>query len=184
MQSLSHVQLFATHGLQHTRIPCPSPTPGAYSNSCPSSRWCRPTISSSVRIGKNLHTVYICFVHGYGKVNINALRKPKAELSRPFSAGQSVRERSCCCWRKRNTGMFQWKRSHYMCHLETVSLSRVGLFVTSWTAARQAPLSMGFSRQECWIEFPPPRNLPDPGTEPTSPALASGFFTTEPPDVT
>ena len=36
------------HGLQHTRLPCPSLTPGAYSNSCPSSRWCHPTISSSV----------------------------------------------------------------------------------------------------------------------------------------
>ena len=37
-----------THGLQHTRPPCPSPTPGPYSNSCPLSRWCHPTISSSV----------------------------------------------------------------------------------------------------------------------------------------
>ena len=36
------------HGLQHTRPPCPSPTPGACLNSCPSSRWCHPTISSSV----------------------------------------------------------------------------------------------------------------------------------------
>ena len=36
------------HGLQHTRLPCPSPTPGAYSNSCPSSRWYHPTISFSV----------------------------------------------------------------------------------------------------------------------------------------
>ena len=36
------------HGLQHTRLPCPSPTPGAYSNSCPLYRWCHPTISSSV----------------------------------------------------------------------------------------------------------------------------------------
>ena len=36
------------HGLQHTRSPCPSPTPGAYSNSCRSSRWCHPTISSPV----------------------------------------------------------------------------------------------------------------------------------------
>ena len=36
------------HGLQHTRLPCPSPTPGAYSNSCPSRRWCHPTLSSSV----------------------------------------------------------------------------------------------------------------------------------------
>ena len=37
-----------THGLQHTRPPCPSPTPGIYSNSCPLSWWCHPTISSSV----------------------------------------------------------------------------------------------------------------------------------------
>ena len=37
-----------THGPQHTRLPCPSPTPGACSNSCPSSRWCHPTTSSSV----------------------------------------------------------------------------------------------------------------------------------------
>ena len=36
------------HGLQHARPPCPSPTPGAYSNSCPSCQWCHPTISSSV----------------------------------------------------------------------------------------------------------------------------------------
>ena len=34
------------HGLQHTRLLCPSPTPGVYSNSCPLSRWCHPTISS------------------------------------------------------------------------------------------------------------------------------------------
>ena len=36
------------HGLQHARFPCPSPTPRAYSNSCPSCWWCHPTISSSV----------------------------------------------------------------------------------------------------------------------------------------
>ena len=36
------------HGLQHARLPCPSPSPGVCSNSCPLSRWCRPTISSSV----------------------------------------------------------------------------------------------------------------------------------------
>ena len=36
------------HGLQHTRLPCPSPTPRVYPNSCPLSQWCNPTISSSV----------------------------------------------------------------------------------------------------------------------------------------
>ena len=37
-----------SHGVHHIRLPCPSPTPGACSNSCPSSQWCHPTISSSV----------------------------------------------------------------------------------------------------------------------------------------
>ena len=48
VQSLSCVWLFETHGLQRARLPCPSPTPGACSNSCPLSQWCHPTISSSV----------------------------------------------------------------------------------------------------------------------------------------
>ena len=47
VQSLSHVWL-QSHGLQHTRLPCPSPTPRVYSNSSSSSWWCHPTISSSV----------------------------------------------------------------------------------------------------------------------------------------
>ena len=48
IQSLNRVQPFATHELQHARPACPSPTPRIYSNSCPSSRWCHPAISSSV----------------------------------------------------------------------------------------------------------------------------------------
>ena len=48
VQSLSWSDSLQPHGLQHARLPCPSPTPGAYSNSCPLSRWCHPTISSSV----------------------------------------------------------------------------------------------------------------------------------------
>ena len=58
-------------------------------------------------------------------------------------------------------------------------LSRVRLFATPWTAAYEAPLSLGFSRQEYWSGLPFP--LPDPGIEPVSPALAAGFFITEPP---
>ena len=64
-------------------------------------------------------------------------------------------------------------------------LSHVRLFVIPWTVARQAPLSMGFPRQEHWsgLPFPPPGDLLnpeiDPGT-PASPALAGRFFTTEP----
>ena len=52
-------------------------------------------------------------------------------------------------------------------------LSRVWLFATPWTVARQAPLPIGFSRQGYWggLLFSSPKNLPDPGTEPGSPAL-------------
>ena len=61
--------------------------------------------------------------------------------------------------------------------------SRVRLFVALWTVAHQAPLSMGFSRQEDWsgVPCPPPGDLPKAGIEPpplTSPALAGSFFTT------
>ena len=62
----------------------------------------------------------------------------------------------------------------------------VQLFVTPWTVACQAPLSMEFSRQEYWsgLPFLSPGELPNPGIDPTSPiapTLAGRFFTTEPP---
>ena len=55
-------------------------------------------------------------------------------------------------------------------------------FAISRTVAHQAPLSMGFLRQEYWsgLPFPFPGDLSKPGIEPTSPALAGGFLTTEP----
>ena len=62
-------------------------------------------------------------------------------------------------------------------------LNHVQLFVTPWTVAHQALLSMAFSRQEYWsgLLFPSPGYLPDPGIQSkslVSPALAGGFFTT------
>ena len=67
------------------------------------------------------------------------------------------------------------------CELSRFSCTR--LFAGPWTAALQAPLSMGFSRQMYWdgCHAPPPGDLPNPGTETgvlTSPALAGEFFTT------
>ena len=52
-------------------------------------------------------------------------------------------------------------------------------FATPWTVAHQTPLSMGFPRQEYWsgLPWPPSGDLPNPGIEPASPALAGGFFT-------
>ena len=56
--------------------------------------------------------------------------------------------------------------------------SCVRLFATLWAVAHQAPLSMVFSRQEYWsrLPCPPPRDLPQSGMEPTSPALQAGSF--------
>ena len=70
--------------------------------------------------------------------------------------------------------------------VHTQSLSRVRLFATFWAVACQASLSMEFSRQEYWssLPFTTRGDLPDSGIEPVSlasPALAGGFFTTEPP---
>ena len=60
------------------------------------------------------------------------------------------------------------------------SFSRVELFVAPWTVASQAPLSMGFHRQEYWrgVPFSHPGDLLDPGMESMSPAFSGEFFTT------
>ena len=62
-------------------------------------------------------------------------------------------------------------------------LSGVRLFATPWTVAYQAPLSMGFSRQEYWsvLPFPSPGDLPNPGFKPWSPALQTDALPSKPP---
>ena len=60
--------------------------------------------------------------------------------------------------------------------------SHVRLFATPWTVACQAPLSMGFSRQEYWngLPVPSPGDLPNPGIKPSSPALQAVALSSEP----
>ena len=75
-----------------------------------------------------------------------------------------------------------WVTLGLMCVRVLSHFGRVQFFVTPWTVTLQAPLSMGFSSQECWsgLPCPPPGDLSNPGIEPvspTSPALAGGFFT-------
>ena len=67
--------------------------------------------------------------------------------------------------------------------MRTQSLSRVQLFATPWTVACQAPLSMGFSRQEYWsrLPFPSSGDLPDTVTEPAIPVPPAGLFIPESP---
>ena len=75
-----------------------------------------------------------------------------------------------------NKDLEEIKKSQYIMNNaineQVKSLSHVRLFATPWTVAHQAPLSMGFSRQEYWsgLPFPSPGDLPDPGIEPRSPA--------------
>ena len=66
--------------------------------------------------------------------------------------------------------------------MKVKSLSCVRLFVTLWTVAHQAPLSMEFSRQEYWSGLPCPSlgDLPDPGMEPRSPTLQADTLPSEP----
>ena len=75
--------------------------------------------------------------------------------------------------------LYSWEKVK----VKVKSLSRVRLFETPWTVAHQAPLSMGFSRQEYWsgLPFPSPGDLPYPGIEHRSPALQADALTSEPP---
>ena len=91
------------------------------------------------------------------------------------SQGLPLRHSTGC----QNTAKFTcaWVLSHF---------SLVQLFATPWTVAHQAPLSMGFSRQEYWngLPCPSPEDLPEPGIEsasPASPALQADSLITEPP---
>ena len=70
-----------------------------------------------------------------------------------------------------------------VCVCACVSRSVVSDFATPWTVALQAPLSMGFSRQEYWsgLPFLPPRESDQPRDRTSLSCLAAGFFTTEPP---
>ena len=86
---------------------------------------------------------------------------------------------SCCFYLPELRGLTKVVYVSALCCV----LSHVWLSVTPWTVAHQAPLSMGFSRQEYWsgVPYPTPGDLPDPGINTASLALASEFFTAVPP---
>ena len=83
-----------------------------------------------------------------------------------------------------STSLFQNNHYHKVKGKGKVkSLSHVRLFATPWTITYQAPLSMGFSRQEYWsrLPFPSPGDPSNPGIEPRSPALQADTLLSEPP---
>ena len=79
--------------------------------------------------------------------------------------------------------MLYHQHSSLMKKVKVKLLIHVRLFVTPWTVTYQAPLSMGFSRQEYWsgVPLPSPGDLPNPGIEPGSPAFQADALTSEPP---
>ena len=88
---------------------------------------------------------------------------------------------------KLNTRLFiltrsKWRNSTFIKWVKVKPLSRARLFATLWTVTHQAPLSMGFSRQDYWsgLPFPSPGDLPNPGIEARSPALLADALTSEP----
>ena len=79
--------------------------------------------------------------------------------------------------------MFEVTAGWLFLQLTLSKLSCVWLSAAPWTVAHQAPLSMGFSGQECWsgLPFPSPGDLPTPGNEPWSPTLEAESLSSEPP---
>ena len=129
-------------GLQHARLPCPSPSPGACSNSCPLSQWCHPPISSSV---------IPCS---------SCLQYFPPSGSFPVSQPSSA-EWIPHTWCLGTIGEKTWGVCGFITvlHASVLSCFSMSLFAVLWTVARQAPLSVGFSRQESWSGWPSPEGL-------------------------
>ena len=169
---------FQPHGLQYTKLPCSSQTPGTCSNSCPSSQWCHPTISSifsscpqsfpaSGSFPKNQF-----FTSGGQSIGVSA--------SAPVLP-MNIQDWFPLAW----TGLISCCLSILyiiVCTWVLNCFSFVRLCATLRTVVHWALLSTGVSRQEYWsrLQCPPLGDLPDPGIKPeslTSPALAGRFFT-------
>ena len=96
-----------------------------------------------------------------------AITSPPAQIKIIVSTGKNVKKSEALDF---GGGHVKWCRC---AGKQYCMLSCIRLFATLWTVALQAPLSIGFSRQEYWSELPflPLGNLPDPGIEPMSPAF-------------
>ena len=138
------------HGLQHARPPCPSPTPGACSNSCPLSRWCHPTISSSVvPFSSCLQSFPASGFFPMGQFFTSGGQ------SIGISASASVLPMNIQDWFL--LGWTGWILANSFSLLLLLSrFSHVRLCATPETAAHQAPTSLGFSREEHWSGLPLP----------------------------
>ena len=140
VQSPSPVRLFATLGLQHARPPWPSPFPGVYPNSCPLSRWCHPTISSSV---VSFSSWPQSFPASGSYSNASALRNQVAKVLEFQLQHQSLQ------WTPRTTaGQVTWKgvQHHY-----SKCKAKPQWDITSYLKIRMA-LIRKIRDNKCWWE--------------------------------
>jgi len=144
------------HELQHATPPCPSPTPRVYANSCPLSRWCHPTISSSVIPFSSHLQSFPASV--FSNESVLCLRWPKY-WSFSFSISPSNKYSGLISFRMdwldllAVQGTFKSLLQHRSSKASILLCSAfviVQLFVTPWPTACQTPLSMEFSRQNYW----------------------------------
>ena len=131
--------------------------------------WCHlksftPLISQSYAVG--------CMGTGEGTHAI----LPKGR-QQPLAANSAAGKGGLDPWSRR-----QDPTAFICCGCVLSHFSPIWLFAILWTVTQQAPLSMGFFRQEYWsgLPCPPPGDLPDSGIKPASPTLVDGFFTTTP----
>ena len=185
------------HESQHARPPCPSPTLGVHSDSCPSSQWCRPAISSSVvpfssfpqsLPASESFPVSQLFAWGGQSTGVSALASFLPKKSQGWSPSEwtgwiSLKSKGLSSIFSNTTvqkhQFFSSQiSSQSNCHIHTWPQD-----ATPWTVARQLPLSMESSRQEYWsgLPFPSPGESSRPRDWTWISRIAGGFFTTEPP---
>ena len=159
------------YGLQHTRLPCPSPTPGACWNSCPLSQRCHPNISSC-------HPLFLLpsifpSIRVFSNELALCLRWPSNEYSGLISFRMDWLD--LLAVQETRKSLLQHHSSKASILRRSAFFSCVQFFATLQTVAHQAPLSIGLSRQEYWSEllWTLPGDLPNPGTEPMSPAFSA-----------
>ena len=139
------------HELQHARPPCPSPTPGVHSNSCPSSRWCHPAISSSVI--------------------------PFCSCPQSLPASESFPVSQLFTWGDQSIGVSALA-SVLPVNTQDCSPLEIPWTVARQTPLSMGfPRQEHWSG----LPFPSPEDLPNPGIEPTTPVLAGRSFITVPP---
>ena len=129
------------HGLQHARPPCPSPSPGACSNSGPSSQWCRPPISSSAIPCSS------CLQYFPPSGSFPVSQPSSAEwIPHTWCLGTTGKKLEVC------VGLSQ-------CLCVCAELLQHAPLCSPMDCRPQAPLPVGFSRQESWGGWPSPEGL-------------------------